>query len=238
MPNTLFLRLEGPLQSWGESCPWSERRTAPEPTKSGIVGLLACALGWSDDERLRKLSLDIRVGVRCDVRGTPTPLTDYHTVGGGYSTPQLLTAEGKPKLSSNRPHTEQTWREYLCDASFLAAVRGNPADIKSMAFAVQQPVWPIYLGRKSCPPSTPLFDGTGDYASLADALAAHPVRRWRHDPRPVCPRPRLVVECDSGQGVRRRCQVVSREFRLFDPCFFQETLASTDTIIEYLGEGD
>jgi CRISPR system Cascade subunit CasD len=64
MPNTLFLRLEGPLQSWGENCPWSERRTAPEPTKSGIVGLLACAMGWRDDSRLRQLSLDIRARSR------------------------------------------------------------------------------------------------------------------------------------------------------------------------------
>jgi CRISPR system Cascade subunit CasD len=238
MPNTLFLRLEGPLQSWGENCPWSERRTAPEPTKSGIVGLLACAMGWRDDSRLRQLSLDIRVGVRCEIQGTPTPLTDYHTVGGGYSTPQLLTAEGKPKLSSGRPHTEQTWREYLCDASFLAAVQADPGNIEKMAFAVQWPVWPVYLGRKSCPPSAPLFDGTGNYDSLAAALADHPARRWPRDPRSVCPRPRLVLECDSGQGVRRRCQVVSREFRLFDPSYSLETLASADTVIEYLGEGD
>ncbi|MGD0905437.1 MAG: CRISPR-associated protein Cas5, partial [Terracidiphilus sp.] len=59
MANTLFLRLESPLQSWGEDSQWSERRTAPDPTKSGIVGLLACALGWNDDEQIRNLSREI-----------------------------------------------------------------------------------------------------------------------------------------------------------------------------------
>ena len=49
MANTLFLRLEGPLQSWGERGHWAVRDTAPEPTKSGVVGLLGCALGRHDD---------------------------------------------------------------------------------------------------------------------------------------------------------------------------------------------
>ncbi|MGC8879968.1 MAG: CRISPR-associated protein Cas5, partial [Anaerolineae bacterium] len=32
MANTLFLRLEGPLQAWGERARWRVRDTAPEPT--------------------------------------------------------------------------------------------------------------------------------------------------------------------------------------------------------------
>src|SRR5574341_814727 len=158
MANTLFLRLTSPLQSWGEDSQWSERRTAPEPTKSGIVGLLSCALGWADDERIRNLSRRVRMGVRCDVPGTPSPLRDYHTVGGGYDKPQLLTAEGRPKYVTNtkKPHTEPTWRYYLCNASFLVAVQSDDATIKELAQAVQFPVWPIYLGRKSCVPTRPL----------------------------------------------------------------------------------
>ena len=82
------------------------RDSAPEPTKSGVAGLLGCALGITGDEELRALSCSLRIGVRCDRAGTP--LVDYHTVGGGYDTPQLLNAEGKAKLSSSRPHVEQT----------------------------------------------------------------------------------------------------------------------------------
>src|SRR5262245_8434093 len=79
--NTLFLRLEGPLQSWSLRDHWEERSTAAEPTKSGVIGLLGCALGLHrSDERLRLLSEALRMGVRIDRQGTV--LVDYHTTGG------------------------------------------------------------------------------------------------------------------------------------------------------------
>jgi len=223
MANTLFLRLESPLQSWGERGQWSVRDTAPEPTKSGIVGLLACALGWCEDARIATLTRDIRVGVRCDIRGTSAPLEDYHTVGGGYRTPQLLNATGDFKLSSGRPHTEQTWRYYLCDASFLAAVQAPDARIEELTNAVQDPYWPVYLGRKSCVPTRPIFDGLGDYSSLREALQAHPARMLLEQRihrnasnKITC---RAVIECEALEegAMRRRDQLVSRTYRHFEP---------------------
>src|SRR5215207_8634999 len=80
--HTLFLRLEGRLQSWGLRARWGERDTALEPTKSGIIGLLGCALGLRrDNEELRRLSDELRMGVRVDLPGSL--LHDYHTTGGG-----------------------------------------------------------------------------------------------------------------------------------------------------------
>src|SRR5690242_15982985 len=93
MPNTLFLRLEGLMQSWGERAHWSVRDTAPEPTKSGVVGLLACALGLNQDDDIRDLSRQVEVGVRCDRPGHR--LVDYHTVTGG-----VMSAEGKVKRNA------------------------------------------------------------------------------------------------------------------------------------------
>src|SRR3970282_742679 len=101
MANTLFLRLTSPLQSWGEDSRWSERRTAPEPTTSGVVGFVAGARRWGAGERIGGRSGRVRVGVLCDLPGSPSPLRDYHTVGGGYDDPQLLTAEGRPKYVTN-----------------------------------------------------------------------------------------------------------------------------------------
>jgi CRISPR system Cascade subunit CasD len=238
MANTLFLRLEGPLQAWGEGSQWSERRTAPEPTKSGIVGLLACGLGWDDDERIANLSRRIRIGVRCDVPGTSAPLRDYHTVGGGYRTPQLLTAVGKPKLSGGKPHTEPTWRYYLCDASFLAAVQSvDHQSIDDLAKAVQNPHWPIFLGRKCCVPARPPFDGVGDYASLEEALTQHPALFFKDEVRFIETMPRVVVECRAGEGVRRRDQLVSRTYRLFEPRYSREGRLSQQLRIKPLDAG-
>lgn len=243
MANTLFLRLTSPLQSWGEDSQWSERRTAPEPTKSGIVGLLSCALGWADDERIRNLSRRVRMGVRCDVPGTPSPLRDYHTVGGGYDKPQLLTAEGRPKYVTNtkKPHTEPTWRYYLCNASFLVAVQSDDATIKELAQAVQFPVWPIYLGRKSCVPTRPLFDGMGDYDSLRSALDQHPARFLdRNEARYTESHPRIIIECETLEpgSVRRRVQLTSRTYWLHEPRYLREDRVQKAINVEYLDKGD
>lgn len=216
MANTLFLRLEGPLQSWGERARWSVRDTSPEPTKSGIVGLLACALGWNQDDDLRKLSSKIRVGVRCDKPGTR--LVDFHTVGGGYEESMLLTAEGKPKYIPNTktPHTEPTHRAYLFDASFWVAVQADEKTITRLEFAVQNPTWPFYLGRKSCPPAVPVFAGTGDYSNLRDALVLNqPPHKTR-----------IVLEClpDEPSAIRRRDEVDSHMHRTFLPRYVRDEI--------------
>lgn len=217
-PNTLFLRLEGPLQSWGERARWSVRDTAPEPTKSGIVGLLGCALGVRDDETLRTLSEQLRMGVRCDQPGKR--LVDYHTVGGGYDTPTLLTAQGKPKKipSSGAPHTEQTWRSYLCDAIFLVALQGPPDLIAQLSAAIQSPHWPIFLGRKACVPTRPPFDGVGEYASLE--LALH-----RDLTTPV----RAIIECrpTDTNAVRRRDAIDSHARWTYGPRYVCEKMIPT-----------
>ena len=60
----LLIRLAGPMQSWGDSSRFARRTTRREPTKSGVVGLLASALGRTREdpvEDLAQLELAIRV---------------------------------------------------------------------------------------------------------------------------------------------------------------------------------
>lgn len=210
MANTLFLYLEAPLQSWGERGRWSIRDTAPEPTKSGIIGLLGCAMGVSQDDRLRNLSTSLQMGVRIDKHGGR--LTDYHTIGGGYDTPQLLTAQGKPKKSGKSPHTELSYRDYLTDAAFLVALQGDEDLIANAAQSIQNPTWVIFLGRKSCVPARPVYDGTEQYSTLAEALQDH---NWPEQADTL----QAVIECapTDSNAVRRRDHLVSRSKRLFHP---------------------
>jgi len=218
MPDTLFLRLEGPLQSWGERGRWSVRDSALTPTKSGVIGLIACALGYRDDDQIRPLSQKTRMGVRVDAPGRL--ITDYHTIGGGYDFPTLLTAEGKPKISSGKPHTEISHRDYLCDASFLVALQVRDTIhaplIDQMAVALQNPAWPLFLGRKSCPPAVPVFAGTGSYPDLQTALTGYTAfTRYRWTRQPIT----CLLELESEQpvGTRRRDDIHSRRFRVFYP---------------------
>jgi CRISPR system Cascade subunit CasD len=173
---TLFLRLEGPMQSWGDQeSEFVIRRTAEAPTKSGVFGLLCAALGVSRAEApgewLPKLC-SLRMGVRIDDPGIRW--WDYHTVGAGM---QMQTAEGKTK-----PGAMLTRREYLCDASFLVALQGEESLIKELNSAMKTPRWTLYLGRKCCPPSRPLLEvGPSGVqmdrdATLVEALSSIP---WR-----------------------------------------------------------
>jgi len=220
MANTLFLRLEGPMQSWGERARWSVRDTAPEPTKSGVVGLLACALGLNEDIELRALSRRLRMGVRCDRPGSI--LVDYHTVVGG-----VMSAEGKVKknATTKEPETVVSWRSYLCDASFLVALQADPTTIDQLATAIQSPHWPIFLGRKSCPPSNPPFVGIGDFASLLIALEAIPIESSRVAPnqRTIDTiKVRAVIECLPTEGMLRRDEIDMLSRRTYSPRYTRE----------------
>lgn len=229
--NTLLLRLEGPLQSWGERARWSIRDTAPAPTKSAVIGLVACCFGWNQDDQIRNLSEQLKMGVRIDQPGSR--LTDYHTIGGGYATPQLLTAEGKPKKSSGAPHTEISLRDYLVDASFLVALQGDPELISKAAAAVQNPVWTIFLGRKACVPTRPVFETTVYAPTLEAALESQPCPARTKDSNDPDKRP-AEIECPptAPNAVRRRDHLVSRSKRLFEPRYtrtVQLTLPQQET---------
>ena len=50
-------------------------------------------------------------------------------------------------------------KHYLQDASFLVALEGDNALLGQLAEALKNPVWPLSLGRKGCPPATAVFEG-------------------------------------------------------------------------------
>lgn len=173
--NTLFLRLEGPLQAWGDQqSKFLVRRTAEAPTKSGVIGMLCAALGVSRpeaaDEWLPKLRTPrtLRMGVRIDSPGIRW--WDYHTIGAGM---QMRTSNRKTK-----PGAMLTRREYLCDASFLVALQGESSLIAELEAAMKAPKWTLYLGRKACIPSSPLLEHpAGEFPDLLSSLKSVPWRR-------------------------------------------------------------
>lgn len=150
------------MQSWGLRARWGERDSSDEPTKSGIVGLIGCALGYCrDDPRIvTEIESQIRIGVRVESPGTP--LKDYHTITNGVT--------GKDNAS-----TILTNRTYLQDASFLVAIAGPEGLLKKVYEALTDPVWPIFLGRKSCPPTRPVVEEISyQYNSIDDSLEKYP----------------------------------------------------------------
>ena len=152
----LVLRLAGPMQSWGGRSQFNRRETLGEPTKSGVVGLLAAAQGRRREDPIEDL-VNLTLGVRTDQPGTL--LRDFHTVadlrGVGLPT-ATVDAKGRQK---RRPTgaSQLTQRFYLQDAVFVAAVGAPQTLLDTLAHALRHPGFPLALGRRACPPTQPLL---------------------------------------------------------------------------------
>lgn len=169
---TLLLWLEGPLQAWGHDSKFGVRDTLNFPTKSGVLGLLCCARGAGGAQlewlkQMSALDMEVRAYTLTNKAGKPAlrepSLRDFHMVGSGYddSDPwqSLLipkTAEGKKAVGGG---TKMTYRYYLQDAVFAVALQVPAEQADELAYALQNPVWDLYLGRKNCVPTELVFQG-------------------------------------------------------------------------------
>ena len=195
----LILRLEGPLQSWGIRGRWDYRDSGGEPTKSGVIGLLGCALGYPmGDSRLTDLDKQLEMGVRIEVEGAR--LTDYHTVNAYKEEANAWrSAEGSLKKGGI-----VSYREYLQGAAFLIILKGEKNLIERCACALQEPAWPYYLGRKCCIPTRPVFDAVrSDFANIMEAIRTYPcIEKLEKDQTVTL---RYVVDDVDGLYIRNDC---------------------------------
>ncbi|WP_082405839.1 type I-E CRISPR-associated protein Cas5/CasD [Microbacterium sp. No. 7] len=152
---TLLLTLRGPQQAWGSRSRFATRGTERAPTRSGVLGLVAAALGMDRTEPLDRFD-DIRFGVRIDRPGRVE--TDFQTA---------RTLDGKTSMPLS-------YRAYLADAVFVAGLESTDAAlIAELREALSAPRYPLYLGRRAFPPAGPVPADVID-ASLLDALHSHP----------------------------------------------------------------
>lgn len=167
----LALRLEGPLQSWGYDSQFDYRKTGLMPTKSGIAGLCCAAmrksrgskeehdfLRWFREVNMLAVSIPRRNPAKDNATLEVRRLRDYQTV------------QGTKKASGGIKDTHLTYRYYLQDASFGVVLSGDKNFLNDIAEDLRDPKWGLWLGRKSCLPSAPVF--TGVFPDEAEALAA------------------------------------------------------------------
>jgi CRISPR system Cascade subunit CasD len=176
----LVLRLAAPLQSWGGPSRYNRRETRPQPTKSGVLGLLAAAEGRGREASIADL-VGLQLGVRADQPGTL--LRDYHTYSDYRGLPLLsakTNAKGQQTRTTPAKYTGVTQRFYLQDAVFVAALRGPASLLEGLEAAVRNPVHPLSLGRRSCPPVGPVSLGLRPDAGLEDTLKEVPWQAGGH----------------------------------------------------------
>lgn len=121
-----------------------------------MIGLLAAALGLRRDETepLTRLA-QLRFGVRVEREGQL--LVDFHMA-----------------RNEEKDRSYVTYRHYLEDAVFLVGLESeDTALLQELAEALTHPVFPLYLGRRACPPTLPLCLGLREQG-LVEALQAEP----------------------------------------------------------------
>lgn len=159
--SVVALRLAGPLQSWGTRSRFVRRETEMAPTKSGVIGMVAAAKGFRRTDSLEEL-LGLRFGVRIDQPGQL--VRDFQTAQRPKQEKDGTTSWSSLPLS---------YRYYLSDAVYLAVLEGDRELVDGIDEAVRSPEFPLYLGRRSCPPAGPVALGVFDN-DVDGALASLP----------------------------------------------------------------
>lgn len=166
----LALRLAGPLQSWGDASRFTQRLTRSEPTKSGVLGLLAAAGGRRRTDPIEDLT-GLTFGVRVDQPGRI--VRDFHTA---------IRWQQKNRAGQS-PSMPLSYRYYLADAVFVAAVSGERALLEGLEEALRAPTFPLYLGRRSCPAAGQVSLGLhdGDVEQVLRRLEWEASAWYRHE---------------------------------------------------------
>lgn len=159
----LLFQLYGPMAAWGDIAVGERRRSWRHPTRSAVFGLVAAALGIRREEGERLRALDRGYGFACRTAGTAELLVDYHTI---QVTPQTVFKKRPPKTRKDaleraptRVETILSQREYVTGAYAVVCLWPGevpPYTLEALASALRTPHFPLYLGRKACPPALPL----------------------------------------------------------------------------------
>jgi CRISPR system Cascade subunit CasD len=179
----LLLRFDAPLVSFGAPAVDHNAVVQVFPTLSLLVGLIANALGWDhrDVDALEGLQGRLRYAARIDRRGEA--LVDYQTVDlgtewmraetAGWTTHGRIATRG----GASGEGTHIRFRHYRADSVHTVAVTlldDAAPGLDAVVAALHQPARPLFIGRKTCLPATPLFLAVVEAPSLLASLASTP----------------------------------------------------------------
>lgn len=161
----LLLTLKGTLRSWGNISVGDDRSTGRYPTASAILGLTGACMGVDEHNQeqvkawnkgfyvctLSAISYKHKYRSGYNSKHYPAIFSDYHTVKNSIN-----------MNGDQRKETIVSHRDYLTDALDVAAIIPAHKEankwLEQLAFAIQQPCFTPYLGRRSNPFSRPLAE--------------------------------------------------------------------------------
>lgn len=181
MRRWLHLRLRAPLGAFGGEAVDARGVIRDFPAQSMMTGLVANALGWSRTQSGKHQNLQERIvfGALWEDDAPLGRLTDFRTASLNKDD-QAWTTRGVPARRAGGAGTyagpHRRWREYHSDLRLAAVLRLDPDDLAptlgEVANALVHPARPLFIGRKPCLPSAPIFAGWVDAPNARAALAA------------------------------------------------------------------
>ncbi|WP_049722721.1 type I-E CRISPR-associated protein Cas5/CasD [Gilvimarinus polysaccharolyticus] len=174
----LTFRLYGAMASWGGTAVGGVRSTRPAPSRSAVIGLLSAALGLRREQEDEIARLNSSIGMMIKSESDGRLLRDYHTTQVPSADKKAIWPHRKAELE-NTPRNVNTilsTRDYRVDGHWLVALTlrdDSHYTLEAIRDALSEPVFPLYLGRKSCPLATPIYPLLLDAGDVHQALESY-----------------------------------------------------------------
>jgi CRISPR system Cascade subunit CasD len=174
----LVFRLWGAMAAWGDIAVGERRGTWARPSRSGVLGLIAAAMGIERTDTAAHQRLEDGLGFAVRVDDPGRPMRDYHTAQSPSEKRGRRWATRRDELDGgNDLNTILSERIYQLEMNAVVVVWLRPGSqgpgVATIAKALAEPVFAPYLGRKSCPLGLPLMPVGIDAATPVAALALH-----------------------------------------------------------------
>lgn len=172
----LHLRLTAPLMAFGDVSIDHVGPTRDFPSASALTGLFANALGWRREDGAAHQALQDRLIFGALIAREGRVLTDNQNARLGGND-RGWTTWGRPDeragATYDSPHRRR--RDYLADHDCRVVLRllpGDGPDLDRLAAVLERPARALFIGRKPCLPTAPLFAGWIDADNVQAALLA------------------------------------------------------------------
>lgn len=193
----ILLQLQGPMMSFGGVQVNQRFVTDMLPSRSMIVGMIGAALGIRRHEGHKLNALASRVSYACRTQMDSRIMEDYHVADLGL--PHMLSENAWSTSGVRHDRTGSVKedkviqrKEYVVDSSVFVALRIEPnagiapgiltheakewarsVNPELIVGALQRPIFPLYIGRKTCVPSRPVLEAVTT-AEMMDAVGLLP----------------------------------------------------------------